>query len=934
MLLLPTPNSSLSLSIRFSNAWHKPPPTPSSTQLNLDNPMDFDYLSLEDPLYLPEAQPDREYNDKSTRLIRMTRPFRIRWDLLTMILALYNCITVPLVIAFDLKQPTGLVAINCLADIAFITDIVLNFFTTYINSNGEEVIEQKLISLQYLKFMFWIDLVSSIPSDLLGVIFSTSLVIPDALNFTDMMKTVRVIRLNRMIRFMRSKNEHKALFRLLIMLLYLGLWVHFAGCIWFGLGRMNGEWMPVNSWPYMNLDIFSADLYTQYGYSLYHGVWCLRGNELGPLDYKMAAVGGILMIFGSMFTAILFGEVAVLMREITRKSTNFQNTIENCLTAARELQLSDELTNKILDYVTSSKAQLSLQSEFDEFTKQISPSLQSLVRECLYGNLLQKNIVLASNPQAAQAIVMRLNQRLYKPEEVIVEEGTVSDSMFFVVRGEVCVWVVDEFKDRRPICFLGDGAHFGEVGLVYKTLRTATIISRDFSTVAQLIEADFNDVVSQFPKLIDNLRKSTDTYDDPWKQYLTKGFVQASCFSYLPRNAMQEFAYLCDVDWIKPGEYLFRPGDKVDRAYLITEGKLELSFTFNEKSLHLLKKSSSFLSKIERAPTVERRRLTELDYSLWNVDLSQLTMLKPCYEALPFVNESGVVSSKLYGEQNPPNSKSIGDYPQEVTLEFLHKGTLLNTDLMLIDSRHELSCKAVTLSKVYSFNTEIIHELAVRHPRFDHSIANRKEKLGVVWKEVLNPIDIKYQQHVKNFRRLWKSAIVRVILIGRRNRMQGAWKIVSLVTKIRAVLACENAGKYELAQKVIQDLIPPHYITEEGNLDPSVSVESTSVQNVTSTHPVMQIIKRFHRDITEPRGPIHIDLSSLDRIAVNQGRQLTEMRKDLLETKLSVLELLQSFDHESASLFHPQFSRFASESVELDDLRKSFKTRAYSMFGN
>mmetsp|Transcript_25770 Transcript_25770/g.45381 ORF Transcript_25770/g.45381 Transcript_25770/m.45381 type:complete len:948 (-) Transcript_25770:2606-5449(-) len=928
-LLGVTPNSSMSLSIRFSNAWHKLSSVPSRSLSKLENPMNFEALCYEDPPYSPSAPPNVETNIKETKLIRITRPFRIRWDLLTMLMSLYNCITVPLFLAFEIEETTALVVLNNLADVVFVSDLILNFFTTYIDSSGEEVLELRKIVIEYLKFMFWIDLVSAVPFDIILLIFASQLSIPEALNLTDMVKTIRVLRLNRMIRFMRSKSEHKSIYRLVIMMLYLLLWVHFASCIWYGLARINGEWTPVNSWPYGEIDIYSLENYKKYVYSFYHGVWCLRGNELGPRDYKMACIGGLLMICGSMVTAILFGEIAVIMGEMTRKSTNFQNTIENCLTTATELKLSSELTDKILDYVTSSKAQQNQQSEFESFTNLISPSLQSKVRACLYGNLLITNKVLSSNPQAAQAIAKLLKQKLYKPEEAIVTEGMTSDSMFFIVRGEVCVWVVDSSREKKPVCFLGDGAHFGEIGLLYKTLRTATVTSQDFSTVAQLMEEDFNEIVHQYPNIIDSMRKLTEEYEDPWKLYLIENFVRANYFNYLPKSAIHELVYLCDVDWVKPGNYLFKPGDKANRAYLVTEGLLEISCTINEKSLHVMKRKYK-MDRIERAPTVERRRKHEVDYSLWNLELSDITLLKPCYEVLPLMNEAGVVVSKFYGESNPPNFKTIGDYPQEIVLEYCERGTLLNTELILIDYNHELQCRALKLSKVYSFNTDLIHELAVRHPRFDNFIVARKDKLNSIWESVVNPIDVKTKSVNSKARRMWKSAIIRVILRSRKARLQGAWKIVDLVTKIRAILACENAGKFELAQKVIQDVIPPHYITEEGSLDPSCSIESVK-QVVTSTHPVMQIFKKLQRDITEPKGVIQTLLSSLARITKTQGMKLFEMKQDIFEAKMIILDLLEKFDAPRASMFRPQLMRFATSNFSQDKMRQSIKTRVFSM---
>ena len=57
-----------------------------------------------------------------------------------------------------------MIALNALVDWLFISDIVLNFFTTYIDSiTGHEVLNHRQIIVKYLKLEFWIDIVASLP---------------------------------------------------------------------------------------------------------------------------------------------------------------------------------------------------------------------------------------------------------------------------------------------------------------------------------------------------------------------------------------------------------------------------------------------------------------------------------------------------------------------------------------------------------------------------------------------------------------------------------------------------------------------------------------------------------------------------------------------------------------------------------------------------
>jgi ABC-type phosphate transport system permease subunit len=62
--------------------------------------------------------------------------------------------------------------LNSFIDGFFAIDIIMNFFTTYFHpTTGEEITEKKEIAINYLKGMFILDLLSTIPLDLLASTF-------------------------------------------------------------------------------------------------------------------------------------------------------------------------------------------------------------------------------------------------------------------------------------------------------------------------------------------------------------------------------------------------------------------------------------------------------------------------------------------------------------------------------------------------------------------------------------------------------------------------------------------------------------------------------------------------------------------------------------------------------------------------------------------
>ena len=87
-----------------------------------------------------------------------------------------------------------------------------------------------------------------------------------------------------------------------------------------------------------------------------------------------------------------------------------------------------------------------------------------------------------------QTIIGKLGTCLTTPEQEIIKQfDKKCDDMYFIAKGECAVNLKDE-KDRTHIgiALLVERDHFGEVSMVYKCQRTATVVSRTYNTLARL----------------------------------------------------------------------------------------------------------------------------------------------------------------------------------------------------------------------------------------------------------------------------------------------------------------------------------------------------------------------------------------------------------------------------------------------------------------
>ena len=93
-------------------------------------------------------------------------------------------------------------------------------------------------------------------------------------------------------------------------------------------------------------------------------------------------------------------------------------------------------------------------------------------------------------------IVGKLRTRYYPPRITVVRRGDAGDSMFFISSGEVEVRLPNGGSVR-----LGEGAFFGEMALLERQPRSASVATTKPTTLLVLYASDFYETASRIPQL-------------------------------------------------------------------------------------------------------------------------------------------------------------------------------------------------------------------------------------------------------------------------------------------------------------------------------------------------------------------------------------------------------------------------------------------------
>mmetsp|Transcript_13955 Transcript_13955/g.16170 ORF Transcript_13955/g.16170 Transcript_13955/m.16170 type:complete len:162 (-) Transcript_13955:711-1196(-) len=123
-------------------------------------------------------------------------------------------------------------------------------------------------------------------------------------------------------------------------------------------------------------------------------------------------------------------------------------------------------------------------------------------------------------------MVKKLEIMLTIPENEIVKQNTLPSAddkdinMYFIAKGEFNVYVQFQTNSKPTnVRQLQVGDHFGEISMIYKCKRTATVISNKYATLGYISKPDFKEIVFKFQDIVDLLNQRIYDYDDDLKLF-------------------------------------------------------------------------------------------------------------------------------------------------------------------------------------------------------------------------------------------------------------------------------------------------------------------------------------------------------------------------------------------------------------------------------
>ncbi|XP_072284122.1 potassium/sodium hyperpolarization-activated cyclic nucleotide-gated channel 3 [Pyxicephalus adspersus] len=441
--------------------------------------------------------------------------FRFYWDLIMLLLMVGNLIILPVGITFfkDENTPPWIV-FNVLSDTFFLADLVLNFRTgIVVEDNTEIILDPHTIKMKYLKSWFLVDFISSIPVDYIFLIVDLETQVDSEVyktaralrivRFTKILSLLRLLRLSRLIRYIHQWEEifhmtydlASAVVRIFNLIGMMLLLCHWDGCLQFLVPMLQD--FPEDCWVYIN-KMVNESWGKQYSHAIFKAMshmLCIGYGQQAPEGMTDVWLTMLSMIVGATCYAMFIGHATALIQSLDSSRRQYQEKYKQVEQYMSFHKLPPDTRQRIHEYYEH-RYQGKMFDE-ENILGELSEPLKEEIVNFNCRNLVANMPLFANaDPNFVTAMLTKLRFEVFQPGDYIIREGTVGKKMYFIQHGVVSI-LTRGSKETK----LSDGSYFGEICLLTRGRRTASVRADTYCRLYSLSVDNFNEVLEEYPMM-------------------------------------------------------------------------------------------------------------------------------------------------------------------------------------------------------------------------------------------------------------------------------------------------------------------------------------------------------------------------------------------------------------------------------------------------
>lgn len=164
--------------------------------------------------------------------------------------------------------------------------------------------------------------------------------------------------------------------------------------------------------------------------------------------------------------------------------------------------------------------------------------------------------------------------------------------MYFIRNGKFSVHVktehlrptiLDGSAAPRPVTYLIDGDHFGEIGMIFDSKRTATVQSENYGTLAMLKKVHYLELAKTFDSFATLIKKNIFKYQDEQTMWLQIEMEKIDYFAGLSLFTKQELLAKMVRKTYEKDALLIKRGQLADSLILVHQGLVQVSVKYDRR---------------------------------------------------------------------------------------------------------------------------------------------------------------------------------------------------------------------------------------------------------------------------------------------------------------------------------------------------------------
>lgn len=167
--------------------------------------------------------------------------------------------------------------------------------------------------------------------------------------------------------------------------------------------------------------VYSQDTTHKYFVALHAAVFITMGNDVAPRGAVQVIFATFGLFMGAIINATIFGELAVIVSQLSVRSAQFQTKLTKVNTTVANLKLPRSLAMKIKDFMVANQSNLEGQDQLQRFLSLLSPQIKAQVIKHEFYDVVKRQSVFGFDERVTAAILDKLSLHLYQPEWKVTE---------------------------------------------------------------------------------------------------------------------------------------------------------------------------------------------------------------------------------------------------------------------------------------------------------------------------------------------------------------------------------------------------------------------------------------------------------------------------------------------------------------------------------